>query len=129
MTGPVADPIPTANELIWVQFELNGANRQFTMSTHPDQAAEPTSGWTAISTSTAGSATGTIYAGTNPVRIGAWSSGSQWLVADVFQLTLRNSSGTKVFQLDPDEWTTGSTWTTSTGHTVTLGSTATIETE
>lgn len=121
------DPVMPDNTLIWVQYELNSSNRQITISTHADQTAEPTTGWTQVAQSSAGSATGTIYSGTAAVRIGAWVSGSAWLTnAQIYQLTLRNASDTLVFSLDPDNWTTGSTWVTNSGHTVTMGAAASV---
>ena len=129
-TASALSPAPAVDTLVWLQFELDSATRLITVSSHPDQVAEPTSGWTQIGQSVGGSSTGTIKNSTAAVSFGGYvGGGATGMVGDIFQLTIRNSSDTLVFKLDPDNWTTGSTWTASTGQTVTLAAGATIETE
>ena len=128
-TAGVFDPLPAADTIVWVQAVLDSATRQITWSTHADQVAEPTSGWTQVAQSVAGASTSTIYSGTAAISFGGFvGGGATGMVGDIFQITIRNASDALVFSLDPDNWTTGSTWVSDTGQTVTLAAAATIET-
>lgn len=100
------------------------------LSTHPDQPTEPTSGWTLAATSSPLGSMGAIFPGTADMVIGSIVGGSFLpLAADIFQMALYDETDTKVFQLDPANWSGGSTWVTSTGHTVTLAGSALINSE
>lgn len=122
-------PTPTADTLIWLQFALDSTTRLITVSTHPDQVVEPTTGWTQVAQSVGGATTGTIYSGTAAVSFGGFvGGGATGMVGDIFQLTIRDASDALVFTLDPDNWTSGTTWVSNTGQTVTLAAGATIET-
>lgn len=126
-TAAALSPAPAANALIWLQFELASATRLITVSTHADQVSEPTTGWTQVAQSVGGATTGTIFNGTAAVSFGGFvGGGATGMIGDIFQVTIRNSSNTLVFSLDPDNWTTGTTWVASTGQTVTLAAGATI---
>jgi len=129
-TGSTPSPTMTENVWLWVEWKLVASTRTISMSTHADQATEPTTGWTQVSVSAGGGPTGTLYDSSANLSIGSQADGSYRPTnADISQLVIRNESDTNVFQLDPDNWTSGTTWVTSTGHTVTLEGTATVETE
>ena len=121
---------PTVDVWLWVQLKVLSSNRLVTYSTHADQEAEPTTGWTEIATSASGSSTGAIFNSTAVMSIGSQQDGSyRPTTADIRQLLIRNEADTLVFSLDPDNWTTGTTWVSDTGQTVTLAGSATIGSE
>lgn len=129
-TGGTVSPAMTENVWLWMEFGLVASTRTVTMKTHADQVAEPTTGWTTVSTSPGGASTGTLYNGTADFTIGSQEDGSyRPTAADIRQVVLRGTSDTLLFTLDPDNWTSGTTWVTNSGHTMTLEGTATIVSE
>lgn len=121
-------PLPVGSRF-WLQIETL-ADGTLRVSTHPDQAPEPTTGWTVVSTGTILPGYTTAFTGTRGLRIGGSGFGTlNPLNADLFQMVLRDESDAKVFQLDPDNWTAGTTWVTSTGHEVTLTGAVSIGSE
>lgn len=127
-TAAAPSPALTDGVTYWLQFTVN-ADWSMSISTHPDQVAEPTTGWTEVAVAPP-LQTLVIHPSTADLIIGGidGDTTSQVLQADIFQMVLYDASSTKVFQLDPANWTTGTTWITSTGQTMTLEGQATIET-